>query len=201
MLREGRPIRGLRRWLGVLLAVACTHAIAHQGDHRADPSPVIRSTANYIVPDVTVVRADGAKVSFSHELDDGRPVLLQFVYTTCTTVCPLTSQVFADVQSELRHERNSAHLVSISIDPEQDTAERLEEHARKFGAGPQWQHYTSSVQASVAIQRAFNVYRGDKMNHLPVTFIRIAPGQRWLRLEGFATAGEVVREYRALNRH
>jgi protein SCO1/2 len=54
------------------------------------------------------------------------------------------------------------------------------------------------VEASIATQRAFDAYRGDKMNHLPVTFLRAAPGKPWVRLEGFAPPDEVVKEYRQL---
>jgi protein SCO1 len=42
------------------------------------------------------------------------------------------------------------------------------------------------------------VYRGDKMNHQPVTFLRAHPGQPWLRLDGFASAADILREYRQL---
>ena len=86
--------------------------------------------------------------------------------------------------------------MSISIDPEQDTPERLKAYAAHFEAGPEWQHYTGTVEASIAAQRAFNVFRGDKMNHTPVTFMRAAPGQPWLRIDGFATPTELLAAYR-----
>src|SRR5262249_43086904 len=142
-------------------------ADAHAHHHHAMPETT-RSVANYVVPDVKLVRDDGANVELSRELNDGRPVVLNFIYTTCTSVCPLTSQTFADLQLKLGTARGRVHLVSISIDPEQDTPARLHEYAHKFDAGPQWQHYTGTVAASIAAQRAFNAYRGGKMNHAPV---------------------------------
>ena len=45
-----------------------------------------------------------------------------------------------EVQAGLGGQRGAVHMVSISIDPEQDTPERLRDYARKFDAGPQWQH-------------------------------------------------------------
>jgi protein SCO1/2 len=57
---------------------------------------------------------------------------------------------------------------------------------------------TGTLDDSVAVQRAFDVYRGDKMNHQPATFLRAAPGQPWVRLEGFASAADILREYRQL---
>jgi protein SCO1/2 len=153
-----------------------------------------RSVADYAIPDVTLLRDDGKAVSLARELDDGRPVVLDFVYTTCTTICPVLSRVFSQLQEKLGGERDRIHMASISIDPEQDTPARLAEYARRFRAGAQWRHYTGTVAASVAVQRAFDAYRGDKMDHTPATFLRAAPGRRWVRIDGFATAEELVRE-------
>ena len=58
-------------------------------------------------------------------------------------------------------------MISFSIDPEYDTPERLRKYAALFNAGPQWQFLTGSLANSVAIQKAFDVYRGNKMNHEP----------------------------------
>lgn len=156
------------------------------------------SQVNYNVPPVRLVRDDGIAVSLADELNDGRPVILNFIYTTCTTVCPVTSHTFAQLQEMLGEERNNVHMISISIDPEQDTPERLAAYARKYDAGPQWRYYTGTNEASLTAQRAFDVYRGDKMNHSPVTLLRAAPGKSWLRIEGFASAEDLLREYRAL---
>jgi protein SCO1/2 len=52
--------------------------------------------------------------------------------------------------------------------------------------------------SKIPFQKAFDAYRGDKMNHLPVTFVRLAPGKPWVRLDGFATPDDIVREYRTL---
>ena len=107
-------------------------------------------------------------------------------------------QTFAQVQSKLGSDRDQVRMVSVSIDPEQDTPGRLREYAKQYRAGPQWQFYTGTVQSSIAVQRAFDAYRGDKMNHTPVTFLRAAPGRPWIRIDGFATPDEIVREVRQL---
>jgi protein SCO1/2 len=157
--------------------------------------PFARSTANYTVPDVTLVRAtDGRRVQLSDELADNRAVVLSFIYTSCTTVCPLTSATLADLQDKLGPSRDQVHFVSISIDPEFDTPARLRDYAQRFGAGPAWQHYTGTLAASLRAQRAFDVYRGDKMNHVPVTLVRQQPGDPWVRLDGFATADQLMAE-------
>jgi protein SCO1/2 len=157
-----------------------------------------RTAVEYKVPAVTLVRDDGKTVSFPQEIDDGKPVVLNFIFTTCGTICPVMSQMLSQLQDRLGPARASVHLVSISIDPEQDRPARLTEYAKKFHAGLEWRHYTGTTQASLAVQRAFDAYRGDKMNHTPVTFLRGRPGSPWLRLDGFATPDELVDEVRAL---
>jgi protein SCO1/2 len=190
---------------GVLLCFACAafavepmNMDEHAHHHAMDMNRVKRSVADYPLPTLQLVRNDGVPVSFPKEIDDGRPVILDFIYTSCTTVCPLTSQVLSEVQNKLSKSSAPVHLVSISIDPEYDTPERLTAYARTYHAGAQWQHYTGTTQASIALQQAFNAYRGDKMNHLPLTFLRASPGKPWVRLDGLANPDEVVAEYQQL---
>ena len=163
--------------------------------HRMTPETT-RRIAEYAVPQVSLVRDDDKTVSLPEELNDGRPVVLSFIYTTCTAICPVISQTLAQLQRNLGSDRDRVHLVSISIDPEQDTPARLAAYAKKYGAGPEWRHYTGTLSASVATQRAFDVYRGDKMSHMPVTLLRAAPDKPWVRIEGFATANDLLAEIR-----
>jgi protein SCO1/2 len=172
------------------------HALHHQA--MLAPPSVARRMTSYVAPDVALVRSDGARVNFAHELDDGRPVLLDFIYTSCTTICPVMSQTFAGMQKRLGPDAAKVKMMSVSIDPEEDTPARLTEYAERYRAGGQWSFYTGTVQASIAVQRAFDVYRGDKMNHVPVTLLRAAPGANWVRLDGFVTPDQLMAEYRQL---
>jgi protein SCO1/2 len=143
------------------------------------------------VPAIKLVRDDGRHVDFRAELDDGRPVYLNFIFTSCQGICPASSQVFAQLQRRLGKAGSRAHLVSVSLDPDYDTPARLREYAARFHAGKAWQHYTGTVADSVAVQKAFGAWRGDKMNHEPVTFFRLRPGSPWERIDGFATAADL----------
>jgi protein SCO1 len=201
---------GVLAWI---VPVACalvgaSSALGEEADphaqhrHMMEMAPAVtRITANYAVPDITLVRSDGAHVKLSQELDDGRPVLLDFIYTTCTTTCPVLSLTFAEVQRRLGPEAGRVRMLSVSIDPEEDTPRRLSEYAKRFRAGSQWSFYTGTLQASIALQRAFDVYRGDKMNHLPATLFRSAPGRPWVRLDGLATPDNLLGELRPVLAH
>ena len=157
-----------------------------------------RSLREYAVPPVRLVRDDGKAVSLPDEMNDGRPVVLNFIFTTCTTICPMMSSTFAQFERRLGADADKVHLMTISIDPEHDTPARLHEYAQKFHAGREWQHYTGTLDASIAAQRAFDVYRGGKMSHTLVTLMRAAPGKPWLRIEGWATPDDLVHDYREL---
>jgi protein SCO1/2 len=168
--------------------------LGHAGQKNDTPE-YTRAFVSYDVPTIAVVRQDGKKMFFNKELDDGRPVILNFVFVSCSAICPMLSHIFSRVQAKLNKDGQKAHLVSVSIDPENDTPETLTEYAKKFGAGPDWNFYTSTRETSIAVQKAFNAYRGDKMNHASVIFMRAAPGKQWLRLEGFISPEAVVQEY------
>jgi protein SCO1 len=191
--------------LAVLVLGAGSRALAHghdmdMGDGSSDPDngKIVRSTREYAVPAVRLVRQDGKAVSLPDEMNDGRPVVLNFIFTTCTDICPMMSAVFSQFEKRLGADVEKVHLMSISIDPEQDTPARLVEYAKRFHAGPEWQHYTGTREASITTQRAFGVYNGGKMSHGAVTLMRAAPGKRWLRIDGFATPDELVHDYRGL---
>ena len=156
------------------------------------------SSLLYQVPDLKLVAQNGKTVSLPTEMNDGRPVVLNFIFTSCEAICPMMTQTFAQFQRKLGPESEKVHIMSISIDPEQDTPARLREYAHRFEAGPGWTFYTGSEEASIAAQKAFNVFRTDKMGHTSVTFMRSAPGAVWRRLDGFATPDDLVREYHAV---
>jgi protein SCO1/2 len=157
---------------------------------------VKRSMVEVTLADSSLVRQDGARVSLKSELEDGKPVILAFIYTSCTTICPVTSQILSRTQNLLGKDIDKVHIVSVSIDPEYDTPARLLAYSKKFGAKPQWQHYTGSINNSVAVQKEFGVYRGDKMNHEALLFVGGVNKKSWAKFEGFPSAEQVVKEYR-----
>lgn len=159
-----------------------------------------RSERSYEIPDVTLVDDGARPVRLRETLAAGGPVMVNFIFTTCNAICPVMSRIFARVPQELGAEAARVRLISITIDPEQDTPGRLKAYAERFGAGPTWRFLTGSVADIVAVQRAFDVYRGDKMNHEPLTLLRRAPGRPWVRLEGFASPTQLAREYERIAR-
>jgi len=174
----------------------------HHHHHAMADAAYQRSSASYSIPDVSLVDMDGAQVSLRDGLGGDEPVMLNFIFTSCTAICPVMSATFMQVQEGLGEERSKVRMVSISIDPENDTPARLREYAGRFHAGAQWRMLTGSVEDSIAVQRAFGAYRGGKMNHAPVTFLRAGGADKpWVRLDGLVSASDIIQEYRKLAAH
>lgn len=168
--------------------------------HRAmmDQKGYTRSLHAYPLPDLKLVDMDGSATSLLAEVDSEKPVMVNFIFTTCTTICPIMSGTFAQVQSALGPEAEEVRMVSFSIDPEYDTPERLRTYAEMFKAGDQWQFVTGDLDNIIAVQRSFDVYRGNKMSHQPVTLMRRSPADPWIRIDGLASAAQIVAEYRQM---
>jgi len=143
------------------------------------------------------VRDDGAKVDIGTELDRQGPIYLNFIYTSCGSVCPVLSQTFSVLRDRLGPEGVKVRMISLSIDPEYDTPPRLAAYRQQFGAHSMWRFYTGSLEASTAIQRAFGVLSRDKMNHPVATFYRPAADRAWVRIDGFASPEQLEAEYRS----
>ena len=184
----------------LLLAPASVARGQHEGHAPQTAEPrYTRTLGTYAPPDVTLTDASGARVKLSSVLGREGPVMLQFIFTTCPTVCPLMSATFSAAQGRLGPDAERVTLVSVSIDPEHDTPERLREYARRFKAGPRWLFLTGEAEDVVSVRKAFDAYPGgDKMRHQPLTFLRLSAGKPWVRLDGLMSAAQLVSEYHRL---
>jgi len=185
----------------VIATAAWQQSAAHDHEHDAPPQRwehYSRGLVYYQPPDVWLVDMTGAEVRLVSALNYAGPILLQFIFTTCPTICPVMSGTWAAAQDTFGAELERIRMLSISIDPEYDTPTRLQEYAQRFKAKSQWWFLTGKREDLVSVQRAFDVYQGNKMQHQPITFLRASPTEPWVRLNGFMSAAELVAEYRRL---
>lgn len=186
---------------GLLCSLACMPAWsqtsgAPRGAAAADG--VVRSEHRYPLPPLRLQRADGRVLSLADALADGRPVVMTFMYGSCATVCPITNQTLVAFEQALGPELPRVNVVSISIDPDHDSVRRLAEHAQRTGARGSF--FTGDPAASEAVQRAFDAWRGDKMNHQPVFLLSADPRRLWVRLDGLVLPDRLMAEFRRLRR-
>lgn len=202
--------RGLPAIFALLSAFFTPAALSREHNHDHDHADhqahmqmmsergYVRTVQAYQVPDVPLTSMDGRDISLARALAADGPMMLNFIYSTCTSICPVMSATFAQVQKQLGPERDKLRMVSITIDPEHDGPARLREYAAKYRAGPTWEFLTGTRDGVVAAQKAFDIYRGDKSNHIPVTFLRASADAPWVRLEGLTSAADLVHEYHQL---
>lgn len=157
-----------------------------------------RTVVRYSIPDFNLIRSDGSITTLYKELDHNEPVMLNFVFTSCTTICPVMSTIFSRVQKKLGKSQSPVRMISISIDPEQDTPKILHHYEKTYSSGNNWQFLTGDLSTIIELQKAFGAYRGNKMNHIPATYMKTGKGEEWVKLDGFANADDIVREYHRL---
>lgn len=168
-------------------------AIATMIQAETSPIPespgIRRSVIQAKIPKLQALNQRNERVQLDSVLSDTRPIYLQFIFTTCPTICPTLSAAFAGAQERLGP---SARFVSISIDPEHDTPSKLSDYAQRFNARFGWTFLTGSQSEMAEIQKAFGVYQGNKMWHLPLTFVRIPrTNDEWIRIDGMASVDQL----------
>lgn len=133
----------------------------------SDPdAPVERVREGDPAPSFELVDQDGEAV----RLEDyqGEQLVVTFVFTRCPVpdYCPLMSENFRQLQDEIEHSpqlRDTAHLLSVTIDPAFDTPEVLKAYAARFEAAPdRWKFATGSADEINRLTRAFSVYTSDE---------------------------------------
>ena len=154
-----------------------------------------RTVERYTVPDVTLVNQDGKRVRLLDLVNGGKPVVLDFIYGTCTTICPVLSANFTNFQRKLGDGTGKAQLISISIDPENDTPGVMKKYLKNYMAKPGWDFLTGSREDIDRVMRAFSAYVPNKMSHLPIMFLRSPRHDQWVRIYGMIGTGDFMTEY------
>ena len=102
----------------------------------------------YAVPDFTLTDQLGR--DFASASLDGKVMLANFVFTNCTQLCPALTPRMAEVQSRLGGDGllgSRVVLISITVDPEQDTPETLRAYAESHGVDHEsWRFLTGSPE-------------------------------------------------------
>ncbi len=97
-------------------------------------------------PNTPVIDETGRTLSFYEDVLRGRMVVISFIYTSCKDLCPINTARLAAVAEELRDVMGeSVFFVSISVDPENDTPERLKAFKESFYDGPGWTFLTGDT--------------------------------------------------------
>ena len=111
-----------------LAVVALALILAASGCAREAAGDYPASNGNNCLPDVSLIDQHGQAISLASL--KGKPVLIDFIYTSCASTCPVLTSKIAAVARELGPALNSVTIVSITLDPEHDGPAQLAAYAK-----------------------------------------------------------------------
>jgi protein SCO1/2 len=88
--------------------------------------------------------------------------LVEFFFSTCPTICPIMNQNMVKIQNHFE-ERTDFGIVSVTINPENDSSEVLKKHAEHLGVNnPNWNFLTGDKKYIFDLaNKGFNIYAGE----------------------------------------
>ena len=175
------------------MALRYTRAKVEQASEPSSSTDEKAAVSSFRIPDVTVQDQHGKSVNFYRDLVEGRVVAVNFVFTTCTAICPSLTATFRKVQQQLQENSVKAHLISISVDPTIDTPERLHAFAEKFKAEPGWTFVTGSSSDIDSILKEFGVAVANKNDHTPMILIGNDQKGYWTRTYGLSSPTTILK--------
>ncbi|MDE1164581.1 MAG: SCO family protein [Pseudomonas sp.] len=180
-----------------LLALGAGPAQAHSADEHAGHGPAKpRLEATRVTfADVPLTDQAGKPIRLEKDLLANKIVVMGFIYTRCTTVCPVVSSIMGKVQQQLGGRVGTeVQLVSISVDPLRDDPPRLAAYARQFQHGPGWSWLTGSSQSITATLKGLGSWSPNLLQHPPLILVGDGNSPHWTRYYGFTDPAVLVRE-------
>lgn len=120
--------------------------LALSGYAQAEETPPLKGSREYF-SDVPLLDQTGKRVRFYSDLLQGKVVVINSFFGTCTSICPPMMTKLRQLQNALGDRLGrEVFFVSLTVDPERDTPTRLREFARNYGARPGWSMVTGKKE-------------------------------------------------------
>lgn len=146
------------------------------------------------IPEVAVLDQNGRRINFYADLVKGKTVIINFIFTTCTNICPSLTATFRGLQQDLGDRAGrDVQLISISVDPTTDVPERLKEYSTRFKAGPGWTFVTGSKSEIDGLLKALGALVANKTDHTPMVLIGNDASGYWTRTYGLASRSALLK--------
>jgi len=181
----------------IFCASAALVALGQSGTHVAEASsPWGRS----YFPNVPVQDQDGETWAFYDDLLDGRVVVINFVYTACSSLCPLTTARLARIADRLGDRLGrDVFFYSVSVDPERDFPEALKSFSSAFHDGPGWKFLTGKPEDMEKIYYALGNRSRELNGHMNDLILGNAGSGEWSRNSIFSEEDTLLLEINSLS--
>ena len=141
-----------------------------------------------------LIDQNGQEMMFVSDVIGDNIVVMDFVYTTCTTICPVLSALFTQVQGKLgKAVGDEVMLVSMSVDPVRDTPQRLKAYSAKHRAGDGWLWLTGPKGDVDDVLTGLGAYTSNFEDHPSMVLIGDGRSGEWKRLFGFPNPDRIVK--------
>ncbi len=190
--------------IGLLLTAFLTIQPIVKVHAQIDSDPQTNARKN--IPDVELVDQNGKTVHLYSDLVKGRVVALSFIFTTCTTICPLIGADLGRLQTELGQSLGEdVSLISVSVDPATDTPQRMKAWGAQFGAKPGWDLLTGDKEEVDQLLRNAGLFTPDIQSHSPFLLLVNDRTGEWTRINALQTPppkiAELLRKMLETNRN
>lgn len=142
--------------------------------------------------EVRLANQHGRQVNFYADLIAGKITAVNFIFTNCTQVCPMLTAQFRALEKEAAARGiKDAQLVSVSVDPERDTAAALKRFASESQAG--WTFLSGSEANVKKLLDTFHLPLQQRDGHTSRFVIVNGISGRWTSIDGFASVSEITK--------
>jgi protein SCO1/2 len=183
--------------LGGVQVVVADDTHHHNAHHHAAPTDAKPKAARVTLHDIQLVDAEGQAVRFKSEAVGNRIVVVGFIYTSCTTICPVTSMVLGKVQERLIEKLGAqfgreVKLITLTVDPATDTPERLKGYAANFGSPTGWLWLTGDKPQVDRVLTGLGAYAADFTRHAGAILVGDGRSGDWMRFYGLPNPPDIV---------
>ncbi|WP_426731386.1 SCO family protein [Myxococcus faecalis] len=168
---------------------------APQDDARAQDEAAAKYFTN-----TELVDQDGRTHRFYEDLVRGRKVLINFAFTSCKGACSPITKHLTQVQQRLGERvGRDITMITLSVDPANDTPKSLGAFTKKLGVKPGWYFLTGARENITLVLKKLGGYVDDPDAHNTTLLIGDAATGVWVKSPAMAQVENIVHAVENLN--
>jgi len=170
-----------------------SEARAAAGNPALDPGS---SLGGHPAPDITLLNQFGQRMSL-HQFR-GKVVILAFVDSECTTVCPLTTVSMVEARQLLGAAGGKVQLLGVDANPDATSVADVMAFSRAHAMVNQWDFLTGTPAQLTAVWRAYHIavqIQAGQIDHTPALLVIDPQGRErtiYLTQMNYASIGQAA---------